>query len=106
MPTLQYRCDTGALYCGDSRQWLLDMPDASVDLIFADPPYNVKKAEWDDFESQERYIAWSIEWMRPFGSTSTSTRRPFSRSCPAISITRRPSSISNSYVLKRASGTA
>ncbi|MFZ0053073.1 MAG: site-specific DNA-methyltransferase [Desulfobaccales bacterium] len=32
-------------------------------MIFADPPYNLKKAEWDNFESQEKYIKWSIKWI-------------------------------------------
>lgn len=32
-------------------------------MIFADPPYNIKKADWDKFESQEQYIAWSMKWI-------------------------------------------
>ena len=35
-----------------------------MDLIFADPPYNINKAEWDRFENQEQYIEWSMEWIR------------------------------------------
>ncbi|MDR2478995.1 MAG: site-specific DNA-methyltransferase, partial [Treponema sp.] len=35
-----------------------------VDLIFADPPYNIQKASWDKFDSQEQYIGWSMEWIR------------------------------------------
>ena len=31
--------------------------------MFADPPYNIKKAEWDNFENQEKYIEWSIQWI-------------------------------------------
>jgi len=27
------------------------------------PPYNIKKADWDSFESQEQYIEWSIQWI-------------------------------------------
>ncbi|WP_292626601.1 site-specific DNA-methyltransferase, partial [Novosphingobium sp. 17-62-19] len=53
----------GKLYQGDSIEWLASLPDASVDLIFADPPYNIKKADWDNFESQEAYIAWSMRWI-------------------------------------------
>ena len=34
-----------------------------MDLIFADPPYNIKKAEWDTFESQQKYVEWSLEWI-------------------------------------------
>lgn len=53
----------GRLYQGDCREWLRSLPEASVDFIFADPPYNAKKAEWDTFESQEAYIDWSLAWM-------------------------------------------
>lgn len=51
------------LWLGDSIIWLKTLPDESVDLIFADPPYNIRKAEWDNFESQEVYIDWSIQWI-------------------------------------------
>jgi site-specific DNA-methyltransferase (adenine-specific) len=34
-------------------------------LIFADPPYNISKADWDTFESQEAYIEWSMGWILP-----------------------------------------
>ena len=30
---------------------------------FSDPPYNIKKAEWDTFESQQEYVAWSVRWI-------------------------------------------
>lgn len=60
---LQYSHPHGKLYQGDSIEWLTTLPDASVDLVFADPPYNLKKADWDNFESQEKYIEWSIQWI-------------------------------------------
>src|SRR5260221_14758010 len=53
----------GELWVGDSIVWLQTLPDASVDLVFADPPYNIKKAEWDTFESQEKYVNWSLQWI-------------------------------------------
>jgi site-specific DNA-methyltransferase (adenine-specific) len=62
--TLQYEHHNGRLYQGDSLGWLQSLDDASVDLVVADPPYNIKKAEWDNFESQEHYVAWSIAWIR------------------------------------------
>ena len=43
--------------------WLKSLKASSVDMIFADPPYNIKKADWDSFESQEAYISWSMEWI-------------------------------------------
>ncbi|NQS90107.1 site-specific DNA-methyltransferase, partial [Patescibacteria group bacterium] len=29
-----------------------------------DPPYNIKKAEWDTFASQKKYVEWSMEWIK------------------------------------------
>jgi site-specific DNA-methyltransferase (adenine-specific) len=59
----QYEHPNGTLYQGNSFDWLASLDDASVDLVFADPPYNIKKADWDNFESQEKYIEWSIKWI-------------------------------------------
>ena len=50
----------GALFTGDSIEWMKTINDESIDMVFADPPYNIKKADWDDFGSQERYIEWSM----------------------------------------------
>lgn len=60
---LQYDHPHGQLYQGDSVAWLASLESNSVDLVFADPPYNVKKADWDTFESQEAYMAWSLSWI-------------------------------------------
>jgi site-specific DNA-methyltransferase (adenine-specific) len=54
----------GLLFEGDSISWLKLLEDSSVDLVFADPPYNLNKEEWDNFESQEAYINWSLEWIK------------------------------------------
>ena len=53
----------GQLWLGDSIEWLKSLPSESIDVIFADPPYNIKKADWDSFESQEEYIKWSMLWI-------------------------------------------
>lgn len=60
---LQYSHPHGKLYQGDSIDWLKSLESQSVDLIFADPPYNIKKADWDNFDSQEQYIKWSLQWI-------------------------------------------
>lgn len=54
----------GLLYEEDSIHWLKQLPENSADMIFADPPYNIKKADWDKFESQEQYIDWSLQWIK------------------------------------------
>ena len=53
----------GMLFTGNSLQWLKSLHDESIDMIFADPPYNIKKADWDKFDSQEEYIKWSLQWI-------------------------------------------
>ena len=58
-----YNSKGNVLYEGDSIEWLKSIESETVDLIFADPPYNIKKADWDKFESQEKYIDWSMRWI-------------------------------------------
>lgn len=62
-PQRFYAHPNGELWQGDSIEWLKNMKAESIDLIFADPPYNIKKTDWDTFESQETYINWSMEWI-------------------------------------------
>ena len=59
-----YESGNNVLYEGDCIEWLKSLGDETVDLIFADPPYNIKKSDWDKFESQEKYIQWSMRWIR------------------------------------------
>lgn len=54
---------SGEIWLGDAIEWLRSLPSASADLVFADPPYNLKKAQWDTFESQQAYVDWSMEWI-------------------------------------------
>lgn len=74
-PRLFYKNQNGAIYVGDSLKWLSSLESASVDLVIADPPYNINKAEWDSFESQQAYVDWSLKWieqaariLRPHGT--------------------------------------
>ena len=62
-PRLFYSHPHGEIWLGDSIEWLRSLDAGSVDLVFADPPYNIKKAEWDTFESQQEYVAWSVRWI-------------------------------------------
>lgn len=60
---LHYEHPHGKLLQGDSIDWLASLEPEVADLIVADPPYNLSKAEWDTFESQEHYIEWSVRWI-------------------------------------------
>ena len=63
VPVLFYSHPNGEIWAGGAIAWLCTIPDESVDLVFADPPYNIKKAEWDTFESQQEYVNWSLQWI-------------------------------------------
>lgn len=67
------------IYQGDFRQILPNLPDKSVDLIFADPPYNLQLRqelwrpnmtrvdgvddEWDRFDDFAAYDAFTRAWL-------------------------------------------
>lgn len=62
-----YSNENHQVYFGDALDILKgDIPDASVDLIFADPPYNIGKkfGEFaDKWPSDEDYARWCQEWL-------------------------------------------
>jgi len=62
-PQPHYKHPNGTLWLGDSLLWLESLEPESVDLIFADPPYSIGKADWDHFESHDEYVEWSIRWI-------------------------------------------
>ncbi len=59
-----FETNFGKLYQYDAIAFLKTLDKESVDLIFADPPYNIKKAEWDTFSSQKEYVEWSMLWIK------------------------------------------
>lgn len=58
-----FKNSSGELYNLDVMEFFRHVPSKSVDLIFADPPYNIKKAEWDTFSSQKAYVDWCVGWI-------------------------------------------
>lgn len=48
------------ILCGDALDVMRQMPDECVDLIFADPPFNVGKAYLDQ---RDDYRAWVATWV-------------------------------------------
>jgi site-specific DNA-methyltransferase (adenine-specific) len=72
-PVLFYSNPNGEVWIGDTIIWLQSIESESVDLVFADPPYNIKKAEWDNFESQQEYINWSLRWIEQAARVLKST---------------------------------
>ncbi len=62
-PALLLETDLGRLLHGDSLAWLASLPDASVDLVVADPPYGIAKAWWDTWDSRQDYVRWARGWL-------------------------------------------
>ena len=56
-----------AIIWGDAIEALkTEIPDCSVDLIFADPPYNIGKnfnGRKDRWPSDEAYLTWCYQWL-------------------------------------------
>lgn len=57
---------TRTIHHGDALEVLSELPDACVDLIFADPPYNIGK-QFGDFidrwPSDKAYAQWCALWL-------------------------------------------
>jgi site-specific DNA-methyltransferase (adenine-specific) len=62
-PYLALERPSGRLWLADCLDFLAALPDGSVRLAFADPPYGVAKAEWDEFPSLAAYVDWCDRWL-------------------------------------------
>lgn len=62
-----FNCGEHKIYWGDALKVLdSEVPDESVDLIFADPPYNIGKklANFvDKWPSEKAYVEWCSKWL-------------------------------------------
>lgn len=61
-----YKTRLGKLYQGDCYTLLKSMDSNSVDLVFADPPFNLSKlypSGIDDKLKTEKYLHWCQEWL-------------------------------------------
>ena len=67
------------LYCGDSVEYLNQLPEGSIDMIFADPPYNlsnggftvhagkmvsVNKGDWDKSKGFQSDYDFHLAWLK------------------------------------------
>lgn len=50
------------IYKGDILEQIKSIPTESINSIITDPPYAVKMAGWDEFESNKHYEEWCNEW--------------------------------------------
>lgn len=58
--------EANEILCGDSCEILESAQPACVDLVFADPPYNIGYVydRYDDDRPDAEYVAWCARWMR------------------------------------------
>lgn len=80
MPSGDLDFALGRVLAGDCARAMKRLPDASVDLVFADPPYNLQlkgelfrpdnsrvdgvDAEWDQFQSFKSYDEFTRNWLK------------------------------------------
>ena len=55
----------GKIHNGDCVEGMKSLPEGSVDLVFADPPFNIgyKYDVYEDKMATEDYLKWSHDWM-------------------------------------------
>lgn len=64
MPEPLYTTKLGALYCGDSLEFMKSLPDDSIDLVVTSPPYALHfKKEYGNADQQD-YVAWLLPFAR------------------------------------------
>ena len=80
MKRLNKNMEKETIICGNCFEELKKIPDNSIDLIFADPPYNLQLKnelwrpnqtkvdavddDWDKYESFEHYDEFCKEWLK------------------------------------------
>lgn len=47
----------------DCLDFLNKIDDGFIDLAVLDPPYNMKKADWDTFASEKEFFDWTFSWI-------------------------------------------
>ena len=58
--------NNATIYNGDCMICLDDIPDNSIDLVFADPPYNIGKKFGtfkDSWPTDKHYAEWCYDWL-------------------------------------------
>ena len=65
MTSLSILLKPNAIHAGDCVELLKQMEDGSVDLLFADPPFNIgyEYDQYDDQQTSEDYLDWCEAWI-------------------------------------------
>ena len=87
--------DTRVIYCGDCLDQLRKLPDACVDLIYIDPPFNSnrnyevfwgetkEKRAFEDRHGRCGRAKWHKKWQSPFWVSSGKSEKRAVRSSPS-----------------------
>ena len=51
------------IYCMNCFEFLDIVDNNSVQLAVIDPPYNMKKADWDTFSTHEIFLDFTYRWV-------------------------------------------
>ena len=54
------------IHCRDCIDGMQELPEGSVDLVFADPPFNIgyDYDEYNDSLEENEYLEWTSKWMK------------------------------------------
>lgn len=61
-----FQTDLGVIYQADCIELMKTLPEGSVDLVFADPPFNLNKlypSKINDGLKAEKYLSWTRQWI-------------------------------------------
>ncbi len=51
------------IYHSDCLDFLNQVQSRSVDLAVIDPPYNMRKADWDTFDNEKEFFNFTFHWI-------------------------------------------
>lgn len=54
---------TNQIYHADCLEFLEQVQDRTVNLAVIDPPYNMRKADWDTFASEKEFFDFTFRWI-------------------------------------------
>lgn len=51
------------IYIKDVFDFLQSLQGYSIDLAIIDPPYSLKKAQWDSFKNENEFLKFTFKWL-------------------------------------------
>jgi site-specific DNA-methyltransferase (adenine-specific) len=60
---MKKKLEKNKIYTMDCFDFISKLDDESVDLLVVDPPYNMKKGEWDTFKSEKDFFDFTFSWL-------------------------------------------